>query len=86
MRVCVCVRAGGRPLAPSPGPARAALPGLPLGVEVHYAHNQDLLSRPHSSFDVPAEGDDLERTGGGRWRGSARHQRRPPLLSGGGGQ
>lgn len=54
MPMCVCV--GSHP----PGRARRV---SPLGVEVHDAHHQDLLPRPHPSFDVPAERDDLPRRG-----------------------
>lgn len=36
---------------------------LPLWIEIHDAHDQDLLPRPHSSFDVPTEWDCLEKDG-----------------------
>lgn len=72
MCVCVCVRVGSHP----PGRARRV---SPLGVEVHDAHHQDLLPRPHPSFDVPTEGDDLPR------RGAAGHSVAQPNEGGFGG-
>lgn len=84
--LCVCVRVcvWPPPCAPSPGPAppgRAALPGCYLsGLRSTMPITKIFFPGLIPPLMCPQKGTIWKGQGGG-WRGSTRHQQRPPLCS-----